>query len=394
MATHKKNRPRREKQMARKPVRSLRKPKKGAPHKKKSRLPTQLSLKPALTTSAARAPSRSRGRGLFVAPATDVPVSVPAVSASTQDSQFPAAATSVSDTPLPDDLDQRDPSHYDSLVAEIKATHRRRQDLLRAETKLTLQIKAIQRRMAQPSQPPAAEDSSLERNVTADETSESPVDSAEDVALLPAVAAKDDPLLYFATFPFVQSRAVLKKHRLVAERRCRTLAMRHPLYAAFVEPIFGMAALGLAQLLGEAGEFTRYLTVAKLWKRMGVAVINGERQRRVTGEAALLHGYAPERRAILWNIGDALIKKANRYREVYLARKVYELESAQKAGLTVLPQAVLSRKPKGEMHLYRSQGHVHNRAKRYTEKRLLRDIWSAARKLEHPPKQSQDAPSS
>jgi hypothetical protein len=42
----------------------------------------------------------------------------------------------------------------------------------------------------------------------------------------------------------------------------------------------------------------------------------------------------------------------------------------------VCPAAKIPAKNK---ELYRSDGHVHNRAKRYMEKRLIRDLWRAWR---------------
>lgn len=56
-------------------------------------------------------------------------------------------------------------------------------------------------------------------------------------------------------------------------------------------------------------------------------------------------------------IGEALIKKQNRYRALYLERKVIEEQKA----------------PSGSKLLW------HRRAHRYMEKRLLRDLWSAWR---------------
>lgn len=45
---------------------------------------------------------------------------------------------------------------------------------------------------------------------------------------------------------------------------------------------------------------------------MGLAVIKGERQRRVGGELALEHGYSPQRRSLMWNIENQLIGKMGR----------------------------------------------------------------------------------
>jgi hypothetical protein len=114
--------------------------------------------------------------------------------------------------------------------------------------------------------------------------------------------------------------------------------------------------LGLAVIVGVAGDLSNYSNPAKLWKRFGLAVIDGRAQRKVTNtEQAIAMGYSPMRRSAMWTIGDAVIKTQGEYRELYLDRKMYEAE----------------RDP--EM----SKMHCHRRAQRYMEKRLLRDLWRA-----------------
>lgn len=119
-----------------------------------------------------------------------------------------------------------------------------------------------------------------------------------------------------------------------------------------------MSQVNLATV--EAGDFSNYDNPAKLWKRMGVAVINGERQRKVSGAEALDHGYSPQRRSIVYVIGDAIIKAGFVYADLYRERKAAEEQK--------LPDS--------------SKGHWHNRAKRCMEKRLLRDMWRAWRQLD------------
>jgi hypothetical protein len=75
-------------------------------------------------------------------------------------------------------------------------------------------------------------------------------------------------------------------------------------------------------------------------------------------------------------IGDNLVKGKSAYRAVYDERKVYERQKAQAEGLKVAPSAKI---PKEKHAEYRSEGHSHLRAKRYMEKRLLRDLWRAWR---------------
>lgn len=254
------------------------------------------------------------------------------------------------------------------LIAEIRETHRRRQDFHRAEKSLTLQIKAIERRL-------------LAASVTVTPTTElrpaaSSYEDGDEVLRHADTQITRDDVALFATLPLAEARAVIKAHRLEVERECRKLAKRLPVYASFFEPVNGLGALGLAQIVGEAGDLSNYANTAKLWKRMGLAVINGKSQRRVAGGAAIEQGYSPVRRSIMFCIGESLWKKQNAYRALYLARKRYETEKALAAGLQVVPANKI---PKGRAAQFSSLGHIHLRAQRYMEKRLLLNLWRAWR---------------
>lgn len=236
------------------------------------------------------------------------------------------------------------------IIAQIRETHRQRQDLHRAEKSLTLQIKAIERR--------------LNRSGGIDhkccDSRKKIVDSAnptgDEVHGHPDIQPRPADIAYFASLPLQEARALIHKNRLAPERNMAKLAKQLPVYS-FVEGVHGFGAIGLAQIVGEAGDLSNYANPAKLWKRMGLAVINGKSQRRVSGVEALEHGYSPQRRSIMYCIGDSMIKKQNAYRELYLARKVIEEQKM----------------PEG------TKLHWHRRAQRYMEKRLLRDLWRAWR---------------
>lgn len=236
----------------------------------------------------------------------------------------------------------------DMLVVE----HRRRNDYLCEERSLTLRIKAICRRSV-------GGDLAL-----ADEMYDN-------------LGENGDPHI----LALVEARAMIAHCRKTYEKNMKALASSLPVWQ-WADPINGFGELGLAQIVGEAGDLSKYANPAKLWKRMGLAVMHGERQRRIAGttqalkDLAVEHGYNPRRRSVIHVIGDSMIKKQSPYREVYLARKEYERERAQERGQTVCPAAKIPAKGK---ELYMSDGHVHNRALRYMEKRLLRDLWSAWR---------------
>ena len=92
------------------------------------------------------------------------------------------------------------------------------------------------------------------------------------------------------------------------EKRMRTLAKTLPIYS-WAKGISGFGDLGLAIIIGETGDLHNYATKERVWKRLGLAVIDGHRQQRRKDEAlALAHGFNPRRRAEVWSIADSLFK--------------------------------------------------------------------------------------
>jgi hypothetical protein len=110
-----------------------------------------------------------------------------------------------------------------------------------------------------------------------------------------------------ATFPLLAARRQIEPHRAIAEKALEEFAKQLPI-AHVVAATKGLGFLGLAGIVGEAGAVGEYRSVSGLWKRFGVGVINGERQGRRTDKLeALEHGFAPARRAVMWNVGNQLI---------------------------------------------------------------------------------------
>lgn len=253
----------------------------------------------------------------------------------------------------------RTPNELLDVVAEIQETYRRRRSLHRQEKGLTLAIKAKERSHA------------VYRIRAAG--GELPVGKFPK-------AVTDDVLAVADAYPeLYEALTILEKGRKGHEKRLKALSRLLPVHDWWSE-IHGCGELGLAIIIGEAGNIGDYGNPAKLWKRMGVGLVGDGIQRRVKGQDALLHGYDPERRSAIWTIGDSLLKKQNEYREVYLARKDYEIERAEANGLQVVPAARIPAKRKDE---FMSQGHVHRRSQRYMEKRLLRNLWRAWRQAEN-----------
>lgn len=149
----------------------------------------------------------------------------------------------------------------------------------------------------------------------------------------------------------------------------------------------------LGCIIGEAGDLGNYTGRngdSKLWKRMGVAVMDlikdGEVVGRVrqgapgkdaTADDWIRHAYKATRRAVLAVTCDSLIKGNAHYKAVYDKRKEYLRERAVQRGLTVVPAAKI---PKRDRDRFISLGHIDKDAKRYMGKRLLRDLWRAWRR--------------
>ena len=180
------------------------------------------------------------------------------------------------------------------------------------------------------------------------------------------------------------TRAQWDTLRAEAEKEMRRLATQLPVYA-FAKGVKGFGDLGLAVICAEAGiPLGDYRTVSGLWKRMGLAVINGERQRRKTDRAAAAeHGYSPMRRAEVWSIcSDSMFRHQWRaatdeqaggpkgpYGEVYARRRL-------RTDPRIEATADL---PAGDPAKW-TKGRCHNDARRIMTKELLKDLWVEWRK--------------
>lgn len=180
------------------------------------------------------------------------------------------------------------------------------------------------------------------------------------------------------------------------EKECSTLAQQLPVAAWWRENVFKDGFKSLAIIIGEAGNLADYPLTGNqrrgpscLWKRLGLAVFHDEsghglcQGRTFAGlsrdertAAWIERGYSPRRRARIFTIGDSLIKKRGPWRDLYLARKKFEIAKAKDAGLEVLPAAIAKKKKDQAI----SQMHIHRRAQRYVEKRLLRALWQEWRR--------------
>jgi len=205
----------------------------------------------------------------------------------------------------------------------------------------------------------------------------------------------DSPACVMFILAAKESRLPYINHERQCEKEMVSMAKKLPVYK-WVESVKGLGAVGLAVLVGECGDLSKYANPAKLWKRLGLAVMDGRRQgdpgSNATAEDWIEHGYCKRRRSACWTIREPLLKNDNEYRTLLLTRKQFEYDKATKIGLVVattskktadnwekvgLPRPEVVKKVDTEIH--RSVGHIHNLAARYVEKRMIRDLWRAWR---------------
>lgn len=155
-----------------------------------------------------------------------------------------------------------------------------------------------------------------------------------------------------------------------------------PIWTDWAKDVRGLGPKSLAVIIGEVGDLSSYPSHSHVWKRCGLAVIDGNRQgglaKGSSKDAWIDHGYNRQRRSMIWVIGDAMINHQiakvkdaegndtgeripkGPYGEAYLSRKKYELERDPEMKPIV----------------------AHRRAQRYMEKRLLKHLWQAWRRAD------------
>lgn len=221
------------------------------------------------------------------------------------------------------------------LIGEIVQLVRMRRRWLRARNSLILQSKSICRMWTNGDKDQA------------DALYKSAVDESDGI----------DMSITVALMPFLAAIERFESELKPIERRLEKLACELPVYS-WVSAVRGFGKLNLAMLVGEAGDIGSYRNPSCLWKRFGLGVFDGKRQRRTTDkELAIAMGYSPERRSTAYLLGDCLVKgnKTGSYRALYLERK--ELEATR----------------------VDTKKHAHDRAARYMTKRVLVDLWVAWR---------------
>ena len=203
--------------------------------------------------------------------------------------------------------------------------------------------------------------------------------------------------------PINVARKVISDNIRMVEKDIASVVETLPIWTEWAQNISAVGKLTLGNIIGGSvcvtppnGTGEAYTTIgdyanpAKLWKRWGVGVIEGERQRRVkasleekknyclTGEftgdqaKAIRHGYSPERRSVLWFLGDGFVKQGRYYRRRYDQEKARQMEMHPE----VMSDKFGNAKKKNYALL-----RAHNRAMRYATKLFLTDLWNKWREL-------------
>lgn len=261
------------------------------------------------------------------------------------------------------------------VIAEIRAWHRKRcfamQQRMRSDLALGSYLRSA---LGWSRQLPKAEAERINKTALA------LIALGEKVAKGKATGIEESGFPEFSAeiMASIQSRAPWDEIEKAATKEMERLAKSLPVWASWAENVRGFGARSLAVIVGEAGDLFDYPKKGHLWKRMGLAVMDGVRQgglrKGADKEDWIAHGYSAKRRSRMFVIGDALVKVGDHYRKVYLARKEYERRRAEAAGLIIAPAAKIPEKRSNE---FISDGHIHHRAQRYMEKTLLRDLLAA-----------------
>lgn len=162
--------------------------------------------------------------------------------------------------------------------------------------------------------------------------------------------------------PAIEATATSRKR---LEKQLEALAESLPVWNGWAKGVRGLGALLVAKVVAECGDLSMYANPAKVWKRMGLAVMGGRRQGNPEDKSAeswALHGYCPRRRSVAWFLGECQIRNGDPHYRAMFDR----VKAAEKVKLGVEPDA--------------PSAHANNRARRYVSKAILRDLWAEWRK--------------
>jgi len=174
----------------------------------------------------------------------------------------------------------------------------------------------------------------------------------------------------------MSARGMWDEMRAGTQKEMEALAKQLPAWE-FVKSIKGVSELGLAVIVGEAGNLGDYPKKGHLWKRLGLAVIDGKRQGNpgagASAEDWIKHGYKAARRAEVYAFIDDV-----------MFRSQWRGAKDGQPGYPIGPYGAHYGRKKAE-YLVRfadephAKAHAENAARRYMAKMFIRDLWKAWR---------------
>ncbi len=272
------------------------------------------------------------------------------------------------------------------IIREIVTLHRERQANIKAKTKLILQVTAMIRSSLCGAEDYEEDDSKADETTIHGDKRVKLTKAAKkrvDDAMKEAEAGEGPFAIMIA--PHLGGIGLFEKRQKELEKPMVRLARQLPVYQ-WVKQIKGFGDVSFATIVGECGDIGSYKSVAAVWKRLGLAVINGHRQGNPGAGASaddwIAEGYNRSRRSVSWNARNGLIPPNGKwrpmmgddlsgcteYQRVFAKRARYESEKMD------LP---VTEAPTGK-ESYRK--HPLWRASRYTEKRLIKHLFLAWRR--------------
>lgn len=105
----------------------------------------------------------------------------------------------------------------------------------------------------------------------------------------------------------------------------------HPAWP-WMQKVKGLGPTMAMQLIGYIGDIGRFDTVSKLWKYSGLAVTDGQADRRRRGQVA---NYSPKFKVLMYNIGTSFLRSGSPYRRIYDETKARYQYSKQDALIVI-----------------------------------------------------------
>lgn len=265
-----------------------------------------------------------------------------------------------------------DPAPIADIIANIVSLHKRRQGMIKAQTGLVLQAMASVRFAVHEDGDWDSEESKAKARKRADD-------------LYRAVVKDEEHPLHSIILPYLLALGPLDAQRAAYEKAMVKEAKRLPVYP-FVKSVSGFGDISFATIVGECGDIGTYKSIAAVWKRLGLAVFDGRRQgnpgKDATAEDWTRHGYNKQRRSVSWNARNQIIGGMGLWRPEFGSTledaTYYQRVFAERARLeSVKLDMPVTMSAKGKESYKR---HPTARAMRYTEKRLLRELYKAWRR--------------